>query len=64
VQTLEYHHGKHHAAYVTKLNAAIASDSSLADKTLEEIMLASSGGVFNNAGQVLLLQRATCMYTI
>eukprot|EP00953_Heterococcus_sp_UTEX-ZZ885_P042226 21475-Heterococcus_DN1.PRE.6 len=50
--TLEYHHGKHHAAYVTKLNAAIASDSSLADKSLEEIMLASSGGVFNNAGQV------------
>jgi superoxide dismutase len=51
-QTLEYHYGKHHAAYVTKLNAAIAADSSLAGKSVEEIMTTSSGGVFNNAAQV------------
>eukprot|EP00611_Tribonema_gayanum_P002548 TRINITY_DN11905_c0_g2_i1.p1 TRINITY_DN11905_c0_g2~~TRINITY_DN11905_c0_g2_i1.p1 ORF type:complete len:183 (+),score=58.71 TRINITY_DN11905_c0_g2_i1:31-549(+) len=51
-ETLEYHHGKHHAAYVTKLNAAIAADAGLQNKTLEEIMLSSSGGTFNNAAQV------------
>ncbi|KAG5189724.1 hypothetical protein JKP88DRAFT_197460 [Tribonema minus] len=50
-ETLEYHHGKHHAAYVTKLNAAIAADAGLQNKTLEEIMLSSSGGTFSNAAQ-------------
>jgi len=50
-QTLEFHYGKHHAGYVTKLNAAIEG-TDLADKSLEEIVTSSEGGVFNNAAQV------------
>ncbi|WP_216901083.1 superoxide dismutase [Synechococcus sp. CCY 9618] len=55
-QTLEFHHGKHHAAYVTNLNKAIEGGD-LEDKTLEEVILAVAGdagkaGVFNNAAQV------------
>lgn len=51
-ETLQYHYGKHHAAYVTKLNAAIES-SDFADKSLEEIIInAGPGGIFNNAAQV------------
>ena len=51
-ETLEYHHGKHHQAYVTNLNKLIA-DTELADKSLEEIILAAEpGGLFNNAAQV------------
>jgi len=49
---LEYHYGKHHAGYVKKLNAAIEKDSSLAGKSLEELIKSQSGGVFNNAAQV------------
>jgi Fe-Mn family superoxide dismutase len=50
-ETLEYHHGKHHAAYVTNLNGMIL-DTEFADKSLEDIVLTSSGGMFNNAAQV------------
>ena len=50
-ETLQYHYGKHHAAYVTKLNAAIEGTPD-ASKSLEEIVKSSSGGVFNNAAQV------------
>jgi Fe-Mn family superoxide dismutase len=55
-QTLEFHHGKHHAAYVTNLNKAIEG-SDLEGKSLEEVILAVAGdagkaGVFNNAAQV------------
>ncbi len=50
-ETLEYHHGKHHNAYVTKLNDAIPG-SAFEGKTLEEIIKSSSGGIFNNAAQV------------
>ncbi len=50
-ETLEYHHGKHHNAYVTNLNGLIEG-TDLAASTLEEIILASDGGVFNNAAQV------------
>ncbi len=49
-QTLEFHHGKHHNTYITKLNALI-EDTDLADKSLEEIIKTTSGGVFNNAAQ-------------
>lgn len=53
-QTLEYHHGKHHRAYVDKLNAAI-SGSAHEGKPLEAIISAAHGasetGVFNNAAQ-------------
>ena len=50
-ETLEYHHDKHHNAYVTNLNKLIEG-TELAGKSLEEIILASDGGVFNNAAQV------------
>ena len=50
-ETLEYHHGKHHQAYVTKLNELIAGKPD-ASKSLEEIILSSEGPVFNNAAQV------------
>jgi Fe-Mn family superoxide dismutase len=50
-ETLEFHYGKHHAGYVTKLNAAIEG-TPMAEKSLEEIVKTSEGGVFNNAAQV------------
>lgn len=50
-QTLEFHYGKHHQSYVTKLNGLIDGTAD-ADKTLEELVLSSSGGIFNNAAQV------------
>src|SRR5690554_6492597 len=50
-ETLEYHYGKHHQAYVTNLNNLIPG-TEFEGKTLEEIVKASSGGVFNNAAQV------------
>jgi len=50
-ETIEYHYGKHHQAYVTKLNAAIEG-TDLANKDLETIVKTSSGGTFNNAAQV------------
>ena len=52
-ETLAFHHGKHHAAYVAKLNAAVAG-TSYEDMTLEEIVVASRGkdaAAFNNAAQ-------------
>ncbi len=54
--TLSFHHGKHHAAYVTNLGKLIAG-TDLEDKTLEDIILsvagdASKAGIFNNAAQV------------
>lgn len=55
-QTLEFHHGKHHAAYVNNLNNLLAGHP-LAGKSLEEIILASAKdaslvGIFNNAAQI------------
>ncbi len=50
-ETLGYHHGKHHQAYVTNLNNMIAGTDQEND-SLESIIKASSGGVFNNAAQV------------
>ena len=54
--TLEFHHGKHHNAYVTNLNKAIEG-TDLDGKSLEEVICtvagdASKAGVFNNAAQV------------
>ena len=53
--TLGYHHGKHHAAYVDKLNGLLA-DSPLADRTLEEVIIEvkddpKRAAIFNNAAQ-------------
>ncbi len=50
-ETLDYHHGKHHNAYVTKLNAAIEG-TEYASMSLEDIIKKSKGGLFNNAAQV------------
>jgi Fe-Mn family superoxide dismutase len=54
--TLEFHHGKHHAAYVTNLNKLIEG-TDLDGQSLEEVITsvagdASKAGVFNNAAQV------------
>ena len=50
-ETLEFHHGKHHNAYVVNLNKLLEGKPE-AEKTLEEVILASDGGVFNNAAQI------------
>jgi len=50
-KTLSFHYGKHHAGYVGKLNAAIAG-TELEGKTLEELIMSQSGGIFNNAAQI------------
>ena len=50
-ETLQYHYGKHHQAYVTNLNKLIEGGP-LAGKNLEEIVKSAEGGVFNNAAQV------------
>ncbi|MFQ3614015.1 MAG: superoxide dismutase [Cyanobacteriota bacterium] len=55
-ETFSFHHGKHHAAYVTNLNKLIEG-TELASKSLEEIVKATFGdpakaGIFNNAAQV------------
>ncbi len=50
-ETLEYHYGKHHAAYVNKLNGLIKG-TEFEKKSLDDIILKSSGGIFNNAAQV------------
>ena len=50
-ETLQYHHGKHHAGYVNKLNALI-KDTKYQDLSLEEIIQTSDNGIYNNAAQV------------
>ena len=50
-KTLSFHYGKHHAGYVGKLNAAIAG-TELEGRTLEELIMSQSGGIFNNAAQI------------
>jgi superoxide dismutase, Fe-Mn family len=50
-ETIQYHYGKHHAAYVANLNK-LTTDTDFADASLEEIILKADGGIFNNAAQV------------
>ena len=50
-ETLEFHHGKHHKAYVDNLNKLIEGKPE-ATKSLEDIIKTSEGGVFNNAAQI------------
>jgi superoxide dismutase, Fe-Mn family len=51
-ETIDYHYGKHHQAYVTNLNNLIAGKPE-ESKSLEEIIMAApEGGLFNNAAQV------------
>ncbi|MEI6379726.1 MAG: superoxide dismutase [Cyanobacteriota bacterium ELA615] len=54
-ETLEFHHDKHHAAYVNNFNAAV-KDTELDQKSLEEVIKlvakdSSKAGIFNNAAQ-------------
>ncbi len=50
-ETLEYHYGKHHNAYVVNLNKLITG-TEFENSSLEDIITQSSGGIFNNAAQV------------
>jgi superoxide dismutase len=50
-ETLEYHHGKHHKAYVDNLNK-LQQGTEFASMSLEEIVKKASGGIYNNAAQI------------
>lgn len=50
-ETLEFHYGKHHQTYVTNLNNLVPG-TEFEGLPLEEIIMKSSGGIFNNAAQV------------
>lgn len=50
-ETLEFHHGKHHNAYVVKLNELTAGKPE-ASKSLEDLILSTTGPVFNQAAQI------------
>ena len=50
-KTLEFHHDKHHAAYVNNLNKLIKG-SSFEEADLETIIKESGGAIFNNAAQI------------
>ncbi len=50
-ETIDFHYGKHHQAYVTNLNNLVPGTEH-EGKTLEELVLTTSGGLFNNAAQV------------
>lgn len=51
-QTIGFHHGKHLQGYVNNLNAAIAG-TPFEEMPLEEIVKKATGGMLNNAGQIL-----------
>ena len=50
-ETLDFHYGKHHQTYVTKLNGLVPG-TEFEGKSLEDIIKTSSAGVFNNAAQI------------
>ena len=50
-ETIDYHYGKHHQAYVTNLNNQIKG-TEFENLSLEEIIRKASGGMFNNAAQI------------
>jgi len=50
-ETLEYHYGKHHNAYVTNLNNLIKG-TEFENSSLEDIIKKASGGIYNNAAQI------------
>ena len=51
-ETIAFHHGKHLAGYVNNLNGLL-DGSGFEDATLEEIVCKATGGILNNAGQIL-----------
>ena len=50
-ETIEFHYGKHHQTYVTNLNNLVVG-TEFENASLEEVVLKSSGGLFNNAAQI------------
>ena len=50
-ETIEYHHGKHHAGYINNLNRLVKG-TEYEDLKLEKIIQTADGGIFNNAAQV------------
>ena len=50
-ETMQYHHGKHHAGYINNLNTLI-KDTAFEEMKLEDIVKKSDGGIFNNASQI------------
>lgn len=50
-ETLEYHYGKHHQAYVTNLNKLVAG-TEFENASLEDVIMKADGGMFNNSAQV------------
>ena len=50
-ETIDFHYGKHHAAYVNNLNK-LTEGTAHADASLEDVIQAADGGLFNNAAQV------------
>ena len=52
VETFDYHHGKHHNAYVVKANELVAADPALQGKSLVELIKSSKGALFNQVGQI------------
>ena len=55
-ETFDYHHGKHHKAYVDKTNALVAEDAALSGASLIDVIAAAKAqnnkGLFNNAAQI------------
>jgi Fe-Mn family superoxide dismutase len=50
-ETIDFHYGKHHQAYVTNLNNMVPG-TEFENASLEDIVMKSDGGIFNNAAQV------------
>ena len=53
-RTLTFHHGKHLQGYVDNLNKLVAG-TEFETMPLEEIVQKATGGMFNNAGQILII---------
>jgi Fe-Mn family superoxide dismutase len=51
-ETFDFHHGKHHNAYVVKANELVAADASLQGKSLVDLIKTAKGGLFNQVGQI------------
>ncbi|APG62670.1 superoxide dismutase [Sphingorhabdus lutea] len=55
-ETFDYHHGKHHNAYVVKANELVAADAALQGKSLSELVVIAKNegkaGLFNQVGQI------------
>ena len=50
-ETISFHYGKHHQTYVTNINNLVPG-TEFEGLSLEEIIMKSSGGIFNNAAQI------------